>query len=63
MAATEPSYTGTELVGEMFELVRDRLPLIPEEDPLSDLFGQMLHALGRAFGGPRAVLAHTRGGA
>lgn len=47
------AYTGRDLAGELYELMAQRLPLLPPDDPLAPTLRQELPRLAEALGRPR----------
>jgi len=53
-------YTGEQLAGEMFDLIRRRLPLIAPGDHVGETIRRLVPALGAALGRPRLLPVEER---
>jgi hypothetical protein len=48
--------TGEALANDLYDLIAERLPRIPMDDPAREVFARHLPAVGDALGRPRALL-------
>lgn len=53
------AYGGEQLLTEVFDLMRRRLPLLAEDDPARPYFAALTPALGEVLGRPPVVEAPT----
>ncbi len=60
--STDVAYDGEQLAGEIFELIRRRLPDLDVADPLRPMFHAVLPGLGAALGRPTMALVVNAGG-